>query len=66
MESPPRNGEKGMQVAPRHYKLDIRPISQVNQDDLYHEGWKVVVMAAHPDGEEVILFLEKVSPPQEN
>jgi hypothetical protein len=49
---------------PKHYRLDVRSIAEGNLDQLYKDGWRVIQMTAHTDGEHVILLLEKVAHPQ--
>ena len=50
-----------MEAMPKHYRLETHPLMTGNLDKFYKDGWRVVCMTAHPDGDHVILLMEKVS-----
>lgn len=46
----------------KHYRVEVRNLSEAGLylDSLYQTGWRVVHMAAHPDGVQGIFLLEKI------
>jgi hypothetical protein len=44
-----------------HYRVEVRSFQEaaLYLDSLYKTGWRVIHMAAHPDGHQVICLLEK-------
>jgi hypothetical protein len=44
-----------------HYRVEVRSFQEAGLylDSLYKTGWRVIHMAAHPDGHQVICLLEK-------
>jgi hypothetical protein len=51
---------------PKHYRIEVRSFAEAGLylDSLYGTGWRVVQMAAHPDGARVIFLLEKMPTPK--
>jgi hypothetical protein len=47
---------------PEHYKVEVLGVVEANTklDTLYPDGWRVVSMVAHPDGNRIIFLLQKV------
>jgi hypothetical protein len=45
----------------RYYRVEVRTFDEAGfyLDGLYSTGWRVVQMAAHPDGYKAIFLLEK-------
>jgi hypothetical protein len=48
---------------PQHYNLQLLSIKDafLNLDMYYKQGWRVVQMTLHPNGEHIVLLMEKTS-----
>jgi hypothetical protein len=51
-----------IQRLPKQYWLRVQSLSEGNLDQLYKDGWRAVHMVLHPDGDSVILLLERTAP----